>query len=522
MHLSKKKLLLSIDHATVRYLDKTLFPHLTFHIREGEQWAVTGKSGSGKTALLNTIMGKYNVIHGRLRYPFYEDFLEKHPTTDIIFSPRLFISYVSFQPHFKNKQNTGDFYYQQRFHAWEAEEAVTVREYLEETGSKLSGYLRYIPVRFPRAWIIEAFNLDYLLDKTLIQLSNGETRRLLFAHALLRQPRLLLLDNSLSGLDAGSRIFYSRLLTQITQKETAIVLVTPASEIPGCITHVLELDQGEVTGIWPRAAFIPPKEEAADLWRPDRTKLQDLLEDRRRPGNYKIAIQLDNVHVQYGNTVILDGIDWTVKQGEKWALTGHNGAGKSTLLSLITGDNPQAYANHIILFDKKRGKGESIWDIKAKIGYVSPELHRYFPANSSCLEVILSGYTDTMIPIRKKTDGLRLAHAIEWMELFQVDSLKDRRFKFVSAGEQRLILLLRALVKNPPLLILDEPCQGLDREQITHFKNIIDQVCAARDKTLVYVTHYKEEIPGSVTHFITLDHGTATITEDRDLPRRQY
>lgn len=507
MHLPKKETLLAIDHATVRYLDKILFPDLSFQVEQGQHWAILGKSGSGKTALLQVIQGKYNITGGTIRYPFFQQFLRDQPQTDTPLSYRQFIGNVSFQPHFKNKQNTDSFYYQQRFHAWDAEEAITVQEYFDQTLDRIKDYLPFVGLRFPMNWITEQFRMDYLLDKTLIQLSNGETRRLLFAEALLRQPRLLLLDNPLTGLDAESRAFYSELLSKIAAEGTTLLMVTSRQEIPACISHVLELEGGAINGTWARKDFPLQEQNTGNRWQPDQTKLDHLIKDQSSANDHQIIVGLKDIYIRYGHTVILDHVNWTVKQGEKWALTGHNGAGKSTLLSLITGDNPQAYANDITLFDKKRGRGESIWDIKKKIGYVSPELHQYFPYNSSSLDVILSGFTDTMAPIRKRISDGQRALGCDWLALFQIAPLQEQQFKFISAGGQRLVLLIRALVKNPPLLILDEPCQGLDRDQKDHFISIIEQLCHSGDKTLIYVSHYKEEIPRCVTHFMMLEGG---------------
>lgn len=192
------------------------------------------------------------------------------------------------------------------------------------------------------------------------------------------------------------------------------------------------------------------------------------------------------------------------------ALLGHNGAGKSTLLSLINGDNPQAYANDIVLFDRKRGTGESIWDIKGKIGFVSPELHQYFPTDNSCLQVIESGFYDTL-GLFRPSSAQKAAIALRWMKLLELDAYMRKPLKNVSASAQRLVLLARALVKNPPLLIFDEPCQGLDAHQQQHFKHIVDAICKMGNTTLIYVTHYQHEIPDSVDRVLKLDKGLIQI-----------
>ena len=95
------------------------------------------------------------------------------------------------------------------------------------------------------------------------------------------------------------------------------------------------------------------------------------------------VVKLNKVSIRYGDRTILKELDWTVRRGEKWALSGENGAGKSTLLSLVCADNPQSYACDISLFGRKRGTGESIWEIKKHIGYVSPEMHRAYLKKSA-------------------------------------------------------------------------------------------------------------------------------------------
>lgn len=501
---------LSVHHATVRYLDKILFPDLTFTIHENEHWAITGKSGSGKTSLLQTILGKYNLVKGNIAYPFLASFRNKHPIHDPFFTQRQLISLVTQEPHFKNKQNTYDFYYQQRFNALDAEEAITVNEYLDQTFSSVNAYVLSAEIRFTKEWIIQNLTLDYLLNKTIIQLSHGETRRLLIAQALLRQPLLLMMDNPLMGLDVTSRSFFHGLMAQIAEKGTQLMIVTSAHEIPECITHIMELEEGRIKGQWPVRDYPPANEQKRKItyWEPDKDTLKHLIQSNaHNEDNFKKTINMKHIHVKYGDVVILDDVSWEITKGEKWALLGHNGAGKSTLLSLISGDNPQAYANNIYLFDKKRGSGESIWDIKHKLGFVSPEMHQYFQSSSNCLDIILSGYTDTMHVMHKRISADQRHMASLWMELLGMSELKDQKFKFLSAGSQRLILLLRAIVKNPPLLILDEPCQGLDDEQKMHFKNVIEKIYTDPDKSLIYVTHYAEEIPSCVKHVLHLKNG---------------
>jgi molybdate transport system ATP-binding protein len=201
-------------------------------------------------------------------------------------------------------------------------------------------------------------------------------------------------------------------------------------------------------------------------------------------------------------------------KGERWLLSGPNGAGKSTLLSLITADNPKAYANSFFLFGKKRGRGESIWDIKKKIGFISPELHLYFNQSSTSFETVASGLYDTIGLFRQLSDeDIDLVH--KWMEFCKVKDLQQKRLYELSVGEQRAVLLTRALVKNPPLLILDEPCQGLDTERKNGFLELINEVCVWGNKTMVFVSHYENDRPSCISHFIKLEHGRVVEIKDQ-------
>jgi molybdate transport system ATP-binding protein len=215
---------------------------------------------------------------------------------------------------------------------------------------------------------------------------------------------------------------------------------------------------------------------------------------------------MTDVNVEYDGRKILQHINWHVKQGERWALTGPNGAGKSTLLSLVNGDNPQAYANDIMLFDRKRGSGESIWDIKKQTGFVSPELYQYFPTDSSCLHVIESGFYDT-VGLFRQTDPDLEAICLQWMKMMNIKKFAQRLFSMVPSSVQRLCLLARAIVKNPTLLILDEPTQGLDMSQQQFFTQLIDDICSISDVTVIYVSHYEHHIPKAVTKKIQLNNG---------------
>ena len=485
---------LSLEHITVRYLDKTLFNTLNWQISKGEQWAITGPSGSGKTALLNTILGKFNVINGSIHYHFYDDWCREHTITDPWFNYRNLIAMVGHHHTFRNLSNTTtDFYYQQRFNSMDADNSPTVMEYLEITA---------IPP------LINTLRIAPLMEKRLIKLSNGETRRVMIAKALLQQPPLLMLDNPYIGLDVQARKDFSAMINEIIAGGTTVVLATSPHEIPEHITHVLTLDNGNITGKYTRQEFVQlplPAIQEIQLPAIAADKINALVQNSPQ-ATFDTIVRMENIHIKYGENTILNNINWVVKPNEKWALLGPNGAGKSTLLSLVNGDNPQAYANKLWLFDRRLGSGESIWDIKKKIGFVSPELHQYFTSRDNCLQVICSGFTDVIGSTRPATPE-QIQIAREWMSVLNISEHEKTPFKQVSESAQRLTLLGRALVKNPPLLIFDEPCQGLDAQQKMHFKKVIEQLCDHMAVTLVYVTHYEEELPACVNKYIRLEKG---------------
>lgn len=502
--MSKNETFLSLDHITVRYLDQILFENLSFHIKQGEHWALLGESGSGKSALLQTLAGKFNITKGKINYNFYDQYVEANKIDDPLFNRHKLTALVQQKHHFRNLSNTTEFYYQQRYNSFDSEDALTVRNYLQSITSDMVSN----PV-WSMDYTIERLYLKELLDKQLIKLSNGETRRLLIASALLKHPLLLLLDSPFTGLDKDSRPLLNGIITEITRSGITVVTAVSPAEIPDAVTNAAVLQEGKIEKTFSKEQFHPAMVSMGTASGPDIEELKALL-NLKPFSSYEEIIRMNNVSVKYGGRQILKNISWTVKPGERWSLTGPNGAGKSTLLSLINGDNPQAYANDIILFDKKRGSGESIWDIKRKTGFVSPELLQYFKTGSSCLQVIESGCYETM-GLFRKSDPEKAGIARRWMKLLGIEENGNQLFNKVSASTQRLCLLARALIKNPPLLILDEPFQGFEGRQKQYFKNVIDAVCRFSPIALIFVSHYQDDIPSSVTKHLKIHLGEAEV-----------
>lgn len=493
--------LISVSGATVKHLGALLLKDVNFTINKGDHWAITGESGSGKTVLLQTIAGKFSLTGGNIYNYFLEKYLAANPEHDAHLIFHHLISLVESKHHFRNLSNTGDFYYQQRYNSSDSEDALTVTAYLN---SVKSGSDR--PVYWTMEKTLQRLNLESLKDKQLIKLSNGETKRLRIAAALIKNPVILLLDSPLTGLDVQTRDEFNRIISEITSSGITVIMATSPYEIPDAITHVAVLKNGAFIKVVDKADFDPASVITDGKRQIDKAELSALLNNKANPPVYTWIAKMTDVNISYGDKQILKHVNWQVKPGDRWALLGPNGAGKSTLLSLINGDNPQAYANSIILFDRKRGSGESIWDIKKQIGFVSPEFYQYFPTDNSCLQVIESGFYDTL-GLFRPSDPQKAELALRWMKALEIDKYARLLLKNIPASAQRLCLLARALIKNPPLLIFDEPCQGMDEHQLQHFKMITDTICRLSPVTLIYVTHYQHEIPDSVNKVLRLNKG---------------
>lgn len=469
--------IITAENVSVKRGVNTVLQDITFTLNKGDHLAITGSSGSGKTSLALAILGK----------------LYFKGSIQVADPYRQRISWIEQQHHFKNLSNVSDFYYQQRFNSQDAEDAQTAEQALMDIGGDVTS-------------VLKTLKIEYLADEPLIQLSNGENKKLQLAKALLQEPALLIMDQPFIGLDAGSREDLHRTINELAGKGLVIILITTPDEIPSSITQVLVLENGTMQLVQARE-FI--KDHAGKKnTRPKSFNEQELQKflSGQQDNSFDYAIRMKNVNIKYGDKKILAGIDWEVKPGERWLLSGPNGAGKSTLLSLVTGDNPQAYANEIYLFDKKRGSGESIWDIKRKIGFLSPELHLFFDQGCSAFEAIASGLFDTIGLFRQLND--EQAELVDhWMTITGIHSLRSKRLFELSAGQQRVVLLVRALVKNPPLLVLDEPCQGLDKEKEEALLQLINAVCLFGNKTMVFVTHYANDRPKCINNFIALEKG---------------
>jgi molybdate transport system ATP-binding protein len=217
----------------------------------------------------------------------------------------------------------------------------------------------------------------------------------------------------------------------------------------------------------------------------------------------EVLIDLRNVTVTHQGVPVFENLCWTVRSGQHWAVCGPNGSGKTTLLSLIVGDHPQAYANTVWVFGNLRGGGGSIREIKEGIGIISAELQVRYRKAVTAAEVVLSGFFDS-VGLYRRASRDQQAAARAWMESLGIHPLAAKKFNHLSHGEQRMVLLARAMVKPPRLLVLDEPCQGLDSGNRRLILRTVDRIAAAGSTTVLYVSHHADETPACITRRLSL------------------
>lgn len=487
--------IIKIENGVARMPQWRMAEPVNFELCDGEHIAIVGRNGCGKSMFVDMIVGRHPLLMHDPEYDFSPS--DKEMVSDNI-------RYITFRDSYGG-DNDRTYYLQQRWNQQEIDENTpTVGAKLEEAFA-LAG--KDTPERRQmQKHIYELFHMEHLLDKYIILLSSGELRKFKLASTLFADPRVLIMDNPFIGLDAETRDQLKELLHVLsTERALQIILVlSKTDDIPDFITHIVEVKDMVVLPKVTREEYL---ENLAPIPAHvlDEERAQAIIDLPYKTEEYHTqeVVKMNKVSIRYGKRTILKELDWTVMNGERWALSGQNGAGKSTLLSLVCADNPQSYACDIALFGNSRGSGESIWDIKKHIGYVSPELHRAYQRDISAIRIVASGLKDS-VGLYVKPTGDDLEKCKFWMHIFGLDGLEDRTFLKMSSGEQRLILLARAFVKDPELLILDEPLHGLDNRNRRLVKDVIETFCKRDNKTMIMVTHYKEELPACIDHSIYL------------------
>lgn len=488
---------IKIENGTARMPEWRLAQPVNLEINENEHIAIIGNNAGGKSLLVGMLTGSHPLID-EPKYCFGKNRSE-------LISEN--IKYISFEDAYGTANS--NYYLQQRWNMHDIDdETPTAGDFLNKELSIVNSKAESL---YPlRDKLYDLFSIRQMLDKYIISLSSGELRKLHIVKSLLSSPKILILDNPNIGLDKSTRNMLNTTLESLAAElNIQIILVQPsANGLPKFITHIVEVNDLIVSPKKEIKKFLNDNNRESTPVRKYEEKYKEVtgipytISDTASSPHDNV-VEMHNVNITYGKRHIINDFNWTVANGDCWAINGENGAGKSTLLSLICADNPQCYACDISLFGRKRGSGESIWEIKKRIGYVSPEMHRAYKKNITALRIMASGMKDSVGLYTHATDD-EISTCLRWMDIFGISKLKERNFLTLSSGEQRLVLLARAFVKDPQLLILDEPFHGLDENNKEMARNIIDAFARRKDKTIIMVSHYEEEYPSCINKVLTL------------------
>ena len=396
-------------------------------------------------------------------------------------------------------------FFQQRFISLHDEEAPLVRHLLLKKKFFLQTD-RYID---DMAWpetdpdkLDEALKIadlsEEVLDRKLLSLSNGELRRVLLARMWMENPQWVYFNDLFGGLDPEYRRHLASSVVQLSKRDGLKVAVRLARE-DELLPEIPAFVYADKT--FTQYAGELPSEMAAPKYSKKELKDYEIVNlgspDTSDP---EILFDLKNINVQFGDTVVLKNLNWTVRKGEHWAVMGENGAGKSTLLGMLTADHPQIYKNDITLLGERPGHGLNIWEHKAKLGFFSPELALQYREDLSLSEVLCTGFTSNLCKAENTTWEER-AKAKEWLNYLGFKDV-DARFRSLSPIDKRVVLMARAAIRPPKVLLLDEPTQGLKGEYREKIFNLLQLL--SKETTIILVSHYEEEWPPCMTHLLRM------------------
>ncbi|WP_108244957.1 ATP-binding cassette domain-containing protein [Muricauda brasiliensis] len=323
-------------------------------------------------------------------------------------------------------------------------------------------------------------------EQALKTMSSGEQKKALLSYLMKQDPDFIILVNPYDNLDVATQAQLKEQLIAITSNKIMVQLVSRLDDILPSTDQFFKLDGNQLHSYdSPDAFWKENKTEAISFNRTIPPPLSPVVVD------FEELVSFKKVSVSFDGRQVLDNIDWTISKGEFWQLIGPNGSGKSTLLSMITGDSHKGYGQDLTIFGQKKGSGESVWDLKQKIGYYTPSITNKFRGYHSLENMIISGLHDSIGLYVLPTDSEKQL-ANEWLHLLNLKNRKNDHFRDLSVGDKRLVMMARAMVKHPPLLILDEPTAGLDDSSAHLFVALVNKIAKESDSTIVFVSHRKE------------------------------
>lgn len=507
--------LINIKNCRVQDTHGTALPDISWRMDSTQTWLVTGPNGSGKATFLKALAGEKQILPINQSGAYTTEF---YGSTEIV-------SLEKAAALIQEERNLDETEYMDRI-----DEGRTGRRFICEVLGGPDAKHRAVPLppiasRLETLPEVKLCGIEHILDRGLKYMSTGEIRRTLLCRALLSGKKLLILSDPFAGLDTQSRSILFAFFQTITRKRTSdaesfphiILGMERYQEIPETITHVLEFFDSTISFCGTKQDYerLINERASAESAVYDAEKAQFIKEIKTIQSETtaiqdensaeKALVQMNSVHVGWDGHAVLTDFSWSVFPGQHWLIRGPNGSGKTTLLELITGDNHQVFCNDIWIFGRKRGTGETIWDIKSKLGIVSYRWHvEYRMVGGTDLEsVIISGFHDSIGLYEQKTD-MEIAAAHKWLKLAGFEGREHECFSSLSYGEQRAVLIIRAAVKNPKILILDEPCHGLDDSYRKKILALLETVAETGTTTLLHVTHDPTEALPCEKHILEL------------------
>lgn len=499
---NEKSVLINLSNCNIENKKSVLIKNISWQMQTGESWLVLGSNKSGKDIFLQALSGKKNIL------PEKSEELSLYSN---VFNDSVEIVSLERAASLIEEERNLD---ESEYIEGGVDIGRTGRVFICEDFPELKDKIETYPQ-------IKLCGVEKILDRGLKYMSTGEIRRTLLAKALLSGKELLILSDPFAGLDVESRKILLDFFETLTNKninEKEIKSVFPRIilsmerfvEIPSSITNVLEFDNYNISFCGTKTEYEKIYKERSFKKNENREQakkdFQEQLNSLRKETDVVTEtqqieqdnvplVEMNNVNVGWNSSLVLKNLSWVLNKNQHWLIRGPNGCGKTTFLELITGDNMQVFCNDIKIFGKKRGSGETIWDIKKNLGIVSYRLHVEYRmlGGTTLRNVIISGFYDSIGLYEEPTD-IEIKMAEKWLCLAGFNSRYTESFGNLSYGEQRAILILRAAVKCPKILILDEPCHGLDEDYRQKILDLIETIAESGTTTILHVTHEESEV----------------------------
>ena len=559
-----KKKLISINNCRIENSKETLLQNINWTYESGQTWLVIGPNGGGKAEFLNALANEAGI-----RFVGNEKNGGDRPLNQSTWKAGDRPLNQSKSSYFSSFEKSVEIVSLEKAAKIIEEERINDEsDYVEggidhgrsgrifisqslDNSIKKNSSLPEFAKSLEKDPSIKLCGIEKILDRGLKYMSTGEIRRTLLARALISGKKLLILSDPFAGLDKESRTILLEFFNSITERQIKkpennsfphiILAMERWNEIPENISHVIEFSNKEISFCGCKEDYLKKLNQSDNNHLMEKKELKDsfyeiiqttskgensegtVLSQSSTPegtdlsksststegtdlsASSKILVEMKNVNVGWGDNRVLKNINWKLFEGNHWLIRGPNGSGKTTFLELITGDNQQVYSNEIYMFGKKRGSGESIWDIKKNLGIVSYRMHVEYRmlGGTSLQNVIISGLRDS-IGLYGKASDLEISTAKKWLALAKLQDRADENFGNLSYGEQRAVLILRAVVKSPKILILDEPCHGLDENYRFKILELLELIAEQKTTTLLHVTHDPSEMLKCEKHILEL------------------